>query len=73
MADELETALAEFPDHPGVLYNLACAESRAGRHDAALEHLGRALELRPSMSDWAQQDDDLAAIRGRLEWPASGV
>jgi quercetin dioxygenase-like cupin family protein len=73
MADELEAALGEFPDNGGLLYSLACAESLAGRHDAALVHLRRALELRPSMQDWARQDDDLAAIRDRFDGTASGT
>jgi tetratricopeptide (TPR) repeat protein len=72
MADELEAALAEFPDQPGVLYNLACAESRAGRTDAALEHLRRALELRPSFRDWAEQDEDLVPLREHPGWPPAG-
>ena len=45
MADELTAALEEHPDHPGVLYNLACAEAQAGRLDDALAHLRRSLEL----------------------------
>ncbi|HEY7381268.1 MAG TPA: hypothetical protein VH572_08670 [Gaiella sp.] len=71
MADELSEALEQHPDHPGVLYNLACAEARAGLTDAALAHLARALELRPSLRDWARQDEDLAALRERPDWPAS--
>ena len=65
MADELAGALAEYPDNGGVLYNLACAEAQAGRLDDALAHLRRALELRPELAEWSQQDEDLAALRGR--------
>ena len=63
MADELTAALEEFPDNGGVLYNLACAESQAGRLDAALTHLRRALELRPELTEWARSDEDLAPLR----------
>jgi hypothetical protein len=69
MADELSTALGEFPDHPAVLYNLACAEARAGRLDDALAHLTRALELRPELREWADRDDDLSSLRVRDDWP----
>jgi mannose-6-phosphate isomerase-like protein (cupin superfamily) len=69
MADELGTALAEHPDSPGVLYNLACAEAQAGRIDEALAHLRRALELQPSMKEWADGDADFAPLRERgLSW-----
>jgi tetratricopeptide (TPR) repeat protein len=63
MADELTAALLEHPDNGGVLYNLACAESQAGRLEDALVHLRRALELRPELRDWSQSDEDLAPLR----------
>ena len=65
MADELEAALEQHPDNPGVLYNLACAEAQAGRVDDALAHLRRALELQPAMKEWADTDEDLAPLRER--------
>ena len=46
-----------------VYYNTACFESRAGRTDAALAHLRRAVELSPSLAEAARADDDLAALR----------
>ena len=42
----LEAALAARPEHPVVLYHLACFESRLGRKDEALEHLSRAPRAR---------------------------
>ena len=68
-ADEQVEALARRPDHPATLYNLACAEALAGRADAALAHLRRALELEPEWSETAQQDADLAALRDLPGWP----
>lgn len=68
-AAELADALERRPDHPATLYNLACAESLAGRHDAAIEHLRRALELRPDLADLARGDDDLTPLRDRSDWP----
>ncbi len=68
-AAELADALERRPDHPSTLYNLACAESLAGRSDAALEHLRRALELKPDFADHARNDEDLAALKSMPGWP----
>ena len=68
-ADELTEALERRPNHPATLYNLACAESLAGRADEAVEHLRRALELRPTLADLARKDDDFALLRSRPDWP----
>ena len=65
-ADELAGALAKRPDHPGLLYVLAGAEALAGRADAAIAHLRRAVELRPTLADAARENDDFASIRDRL-------
>jgi tetratricopeptide (TPR) repeat protein len=66
----LEGALERMPDAPGIIYNLACAEARLGEHDAALTHLARAIELQPSFAEYAQSDDDLAAVRDDERFPA---
>jgi hypothetical protein len=65
MADELQEALVEYPDHPGVLYNLACAEAQCGRLDEALEHLRRAVGQSPSFLAWSREDADLQPLRDR--------
>lgn len=67
--EALQRQLAERPDDPNVLYNLACAESRAGRVQAAMGHLLQAVELEPRFVDNAQTDDDLAAIRDDPRFP----
>ena len=67
----LERHLAETPDNGGVHYNLACAHARAGRADAALDLLTRAVELEPRFAGYAQTDEDLASIRGDERFPAS--
>jgi tetratricopeptide (TPR) repeat protein len=59
----LQSQLADDPENATVAYNLACAESRGGRADAAVEHLARAVQLRPSFAESAQEDPDLEAIR----------
>jgi tetratricopeptide (TPR) repeat protein len=67
---ELQDAAARRPDHPATLYNLACAETLAGRPDDALGHLRRALELKPDWAEMASKDEDFAALRDRPDWPA---
>jgi tetratricopeptide (TPR) repeat protein len=62
-------ALDEHPDNPSMLYNAACFEALAGHHDDAIEHLKRALELRPAVREWAQTDTDLDPLRGHPEFP----
>jgi tetratricopeptide (TPR) repeat protein len=64
-------ALDEHPDNPSMLYNLACFEALAGHDDDAIAHLTRAIELRPAARDWAAQDDDLASLRDRPDFPAA--
>jgi tetratricopeptide (TPR) repeat protein len=61
---ELRDALERRPDHPATLYNVACAEALTGRHDDAVVHLKRALELRPEWTEMAAKDDDFAPLRG---------
>jgi hypothetical protein len=65
----LTIQLAETPNHPGTVYNLACAEACAGRTEDAFEHLARALELRPAFLETAQHDPDLASIRDDPRFP----
>jgi tetratricopeptide (TPR) repeat protein len=65
-----EEALAERPDHPALLYNLACMEARAHRHLDALLHLKRAAELDPKWARYAETDSDFAAIREEPGFPA---
>jgi tetratricopeptide (TPR) repeat protein len=67
--DELQTALERRPDHPGALYHVACAEALAGRADDAVEHLRRALELRPELAEHASIDEDFTSLRDRPDWP----
>jgi tetratricopeptide (TPR) repeat protein len=65
----LERALERHPDAGGLVYNLACAESRLGETDAALEHLERAIEIWPGFRDAAAGDPDFEAIRGDPRFP----
>lgn len=60
---ELEAGLAEKGEHPALLYHRACVRCRAGRLEEARADLRRALELDPSLSEPAADDDDLAPLR----------
>jgi tetratricopeptide (TPR) repeat protein len=66
----LEEALRERPEHPALLYNLACVEARAGRHVDALLHLQEAVRRHPSFGELARRDSDFAAIRNEPGFPA---
>jgi hypothetical protein len=55
----MEEALRERGERGELLYHLACLEARAGRRGDALEHLARAIELRPDARERAAEDDDL--------------
>jgi mannose-6-phosphate isomerase-like protein (cupin superfamily) len=59
----LEECLRRDPGYPGTLYNLACAESLAGRADPALEHLRAALAGEPGLRETARDDEDFAPLR----------
>jgi len=60
---------AEDPENAIVVYNLACAESRAERAADAIAHLRRAIELRPAFADGAQTDPDFDPIRADPDFP----
>jgi tetratricopeptide (TPR) repeat protein len=64
-----EEALTEKPDHPALLYNLACMEARGGRPGDALTHLRQAVELEPKWAAHAAKDADFESIRDDPEFP----
>lgn len=66
---ELEEALERRPDHPAILYNVARAETLLARHEAALAHLRRALDIRPEWREMAAEDADFAPLRDLPGWP----
>jgi hypothetical protein len=63
-------ALASDPQNAAMLYNLAYFEALAGNADDAVEHLARAIELRPACADWARGDETFASLRERPDFPA---
>jgi hypothetical protein len=60
----LEETLTPDEELWGKNYNIACYLAIAGEHDAAFEHLRKALELnREQAMKWLPEDTDLDAIR----------
>jgi hypothetical protein len=55
--------LAQYPDNPSLLYDLACLEALQGRAGDALEHLTSSLQAQPKFKDYAAKDPDLESLR----------
>ena len=51
------------PEYPGLLYNLACCESLAGRKADAIEHLRLAIQRSGSTRHYLASDSDLDPLR----------
>ncbi len=62
----LDEALERFPDHPGVLFSIACWQAIAGRDEDALETLRRLEAIDPRDREWVARDDDLVSVRDRF-------
>src|SRR5690242_14159931 len=60
----------EHPDYPALLYNLACCESLDGQTDAAIEDLGRAIQVAERCRTLAASDSDFDAIRDQPAFKA---
>jgi quercetin dioxygenase-like cupin family protein len=65
----LADGLREHPGNPSLLYNLACAEARAGRAEEAIAHLREAAGKEPRYAETARSDPDFDAIRGEPGFP----
>jgi tetratricopeptide (TPR) repeat protein len=62
--------LVEHPDHPALLFNIACYAALAGHPDDAIAMLRRALDVAPDrVQAWAADDTDLDSLRDRPDWP----
>jgi tetratricopeptide (TPR) repeat protein len=68
---DLQEGARLHPDASGMLYSLGCFEALAGRTDDALEHVTRAIELRPEFREWAMKDSDLDSIRDDPRFPSA--
>jgi hypothetical protein len=55
--------IAENPQYPMPIYNLACCEALTGRGDDAIAHLGQAIALEASFREYAKGDSDFDSVR----------
>jgi tetratricopeptide (TPR) repeat protein len=62
-ADRGQELIEANPEYPGLLYNVACCESLAGRSDDAIEHLRQAVERVDRFRSLAARDSDFDPIR----------
>jgi tetratricopeptide (TPR) repeat protein len=62
-ADRGRQLVDAHPQYAGLLYNLACCESLAGRTGDAIEHLGLAIERSDRTRSFAEKDSDFDPIR----------
>jgi quercetin dioxygenase-like cupin family protein len=62
-ADRGRELIRENPEYAGLLYNVACCESLAGRPADALEHLRLAIERSERFRSFAAGDSDFDPIR----------
>lgn len=58
----------ERTKEPGIAYNIACAEARAGRSDEALAWIERAVEMGYRNVDALASDSDFETLRSRPEF-----
>jgi tetratricopeptide (TPR) repeat protein len=66
----LEEGLRDHPQNASLLYNLACAESQAGRTVEAVRHLQEAVRINPDYRENARTDKDFDPIRREPGFPA---
>ena len=62
-ADRGRELVEAHPQYTGLLYNLACCESLAGRTGDAVDHLGRAIDRSDRWRSYASEDSDFDPIR----------
>jgi tetratricopeptide (TPR) repeat protein len=62
-ADAAREAAKAHPEYAGLLYNLACCESLAGRPADAIEHLELAIDKSERCRSYAVDDSDFDPIR----------
>jgi tetratricopeptide (TPR) repeat protein len=62
-ADQGRELAEAHPEYPGLLYNVACCESLAGRTTEAIEHLRLAIERSDRSRTLAAGDSDFDPIR----------
>ena len=69
-ADLARSLFEANPQYSGLLYNLACCESLAGRKADAIEHLRLAIERSDGVRPYLAKDSDLDPLRDEPEFQA---
>ncbi len=67
-ADRGRELIEQHPEYAGLLYNVACCESLAGRTADAIEHLRGAIERSERFRSFAAGDSDFDPIREEPEF-----
>jgi tetratricopeptide (TPR) repeat protein len=67
----IAAGLEQYPNHPSILYNLACAESLGGRSPDAIAHLQQAVAVDPKLAERAGREPDFEPIRGEPGFPTT--
>ena len=62
--------LREHPGNASLLYNVACAEARAGRKEDAIAHLREAIAAQDRFAERGRTDPDFDSIRDDPAFPA---
>jgi tetratricopeptide (TPR) repeat protein len=62
-ADRGQELIKAHPEYPGLLYNIACCESLAGRSADAIKHLRLAIERADRFRSFAADDSDFDPTR----------
>ena len=68
VADRGRELIAQNPQYPTLLYNLACAEALAGRKEDAIEHLRQSIALHERGREYAKGDSDFDSLRDEPEF-----
>jgi hypothetical protein len=63
VADRARQVIEAHPDDARLLYNVACAESLAGRTGDAIDHLRRAIDRAEQVRSLASSDSDFDPLR----------
>ena len=65
----MQEGLDEKPGDGALHYNFACLEARAGKPEAALDHLLAAVDANDRFREYAQTDADFVSIRDDPRFP----
>ena len=70
VADRGRELVAQNPQYPTPIYNVACCEALVGRKEDAIEHLRQAIALDERFREYANGDSDFDSIREEAAFKA---